>query len=65
MARVLLRCPLDGTNLGAANLEVPVTVLGNVAADAGVHLHLTFSFQLTCANGHTWRSVGELTLFRE
>lgn len=52
MARIPLVCPIDGTNLGAANANITPTVTGQASTDP--HVHLIITFQLTCANGHVW-----------
>jgi hypothetical protein len=65
MARIPLLCPIDGTNLGAANTNITPTFLGDVARDQDSHLHLRINARLTCSNGHTWEIVdGDIVLQR-
>ena len=64
MARIPLLCPIDALNLGPANQNINATILGNVAQDQDVHIHLLVTFQLTCSNGHTWKATGEFLLER-
>lgn len=54
MARIPLVCPLDGSNLGAANANItPEIQGGNATGAVGDHYHLTFGVNLTCQqNGH-------------
>lgn len=64
MARIVLKCPIDGTNLGATNLNIDATVKGVLAIEVGDHNHLAIVFDLTCSNGHRWIANTELLVER-
>lgn len=63
MARIPLLCPLDETNLGAANTSIAAAVKGTVIS-TDPHAHITFAFTLTCQNGHVWSANADVILER-
>lgn len=66
MASIPLVCPLDGTRLGTAAGTVVPVVRGDILRDAPHHIHIDFTFDLSCQNAlpHRWRCASNLTLER-